>query len=151
MSSRWYPMFQKGNPQLRVFLPNFWMKLVRPQCPQADNQVEFHVSMGMTKYDVKNYLEKIYNVKVLDVRTRIKMGRFKKSLDRGYIIKDDDIKVAYAILPKDQKFVFPDIFNVEEKKKNEASEKRTVDEMKEGYKDFLKTNNKPGVPGWYSI
>ncbi|XP_008545863.1 39S ribosomal protein L23, mitochondrial [Microplitis demolitor] len=151
MSSRWYPMFQKGNPQLRVFLPNFWMKLVRPQFPQADNQVEFHVSMGMTKHDIKNYLEKIYNVKTVDVRTRIKMGRFKKSLERGYIIKDEDIKIAYAILPKDQKFVFPDIFNVEEKKKTEASEKRTIDEMKEGYKDFLKANNKPGVPGWYSM
>ena len=30
MSSRWYPIYQRGNPQLRVFLPNFWMKLVKP-------------------------------------------------------------------------------------------------------------------------
>ena len=30
MSTRWYPIYQRGNPQLRVFLPNFWMKLVKP-------------------------------------------------------------------------------------------------------------------------
>jgi hypothetical protein len=29
MSTRWYPIYQRGNPQLRVFLPNFWMKLVK--------------------------------------------------------------------------------------------------------------------------
>lgn len=52
----------------------------------------------MTKYDIKNYLEKIYKINVKDVRTRIKMGEFKKCLNGGYIIKDDDIKVAYAIL-----------------------------------------------------
>ena len=34
MSSRWYPIYQKGNPQLRVFLPNFWMKMVKPDYNQ---------------------------------------------------------------------------------------------------------------------
>jgi large subunit ribosomal protein L23 len=29
MSTRWYPIYQRGNPQLRIFLPNFWMKLVK--------------------------------------------------------------------------------------------------------------------------
>ncbi|XP_074108272.1 mitochondrial ribosomal protein L23 [Cotesia typhae] len=152
MSTRWYPIYQKGNPQLRVFLPNFWMKLVKPQFEEVvPNQIEFHVSMEMTKHDVKNYLQKIYNVPALDVRTRIKMGRFRRCPDGGYIVKDDDIKVAYAIMPKDFKFEFPDIFKVEEKKKEEKIDKRTVDDMKDGYKAFLKNNNKPGVPGWFSI
>lgn len=94
-----YPIYQKGNPQLRVFLPNFWMKLVKPQFQEVvPNQIEFHVSMEMTKHDVKNYLQKIYNVPALDVRTRIKMGRFRRCPDGGYIVKDDDIKVAYAIM-----------------------------------------------------
>lgn len=30
----------------------------------------------MTKYDVKNYLEKIYNVPVGVIRTRIQFGEF---------------------------------------------------------------------------
>ena len=34
MSTRWYPIYQKGNPQLRVFLPNFWMKMVKPNFNQ---------------------------------------------------------------------------------------------------------------------
>jgi hypothetical protein len=34
MSTRWYPIYQRGNPQLRVFLPNFWMKMVEPNYNQ---------------------------------------------------------------------------------------------------------------------
>lgn len=74
------------------------MKVVPKQHESPDNIVEFHCSMGMTKYDVKNYLQKIYNINVVDVRTRIKLGKFSRCRDGGYIIKDDDIKVAYAIL-----------------------------------------------------
>lgn len=91
-------MYQRGNPQLRVFLPNFWMKLVNKQFKSPDNIVEFHCSMEMTTFDVKNYLKKIYNIDVVDVRTRIKVGKFSKSIYDGTIIKADDIKVAYAIL-----------------------------------------------------
>ena len=93
-----YPIYQKGNPQLRIFLPNFWMKLVRSPPKQQPNVVEFHCSMEMTKYDVKNYLEKIYNIPVIDVKTRIAMGKFRKDIGKGYIVKDDDIKHAYVTL-----------------------------------------------------
>lgn len=37
----------------------------------------------MTKYDVKNYLEKIYEVPVGAVRTRIQFGEFLHSLTDG--------------------------------------------------------------------
>uniref|UniRef100_A0A0K8RGS3 Large ribosomal subunit protein uL23m n=1 Tax=Ixodes ricinus TaxID=34613 RepID=A0A0K8RGS3_IXORI len=60
MSSRLYPQYVKGNPQLRIFLPNFWMKLVKHGKPQPPNTVKFVVPLQMTKYGVKNYLEKIY-------------------------------------------------------------------------------------------
>lgn len=93
-----YPIYQRGNPQLRVFLPNFWMKLVRPKPKQLPNVVQFHCSMEMTKFDVKNYLEKIYNIPIVDVRTNIKMGKFRKDYGKGYIVKDDDIKCAYIVL-----------------------------------------------------
>ena len=89
MSSRWYPIYQKGNPQLRVFLPNFWMKMVKPDYNQYGAstpsnkvtvifkctklsltlQAQFIVSSQMTKHDVKNYLEKIYQVKRNNTRT----------------------------------------------------------------------------------
>ncbi|KAF4521460.1 hypothetical protein B566_EDAN001757 [Ephemera danica] len=87
-----YPLYQKGNPQLRVFLPNFFMKLVKDtyRVNQLPNMVTFHVSMEMTEYDVKNYLEKIYNVPVIEVRTEV--CEFKKQPWKGYIVKDDDYK-----------------------------------------------------------
>lgn len=93
-----YPIYQRGNPQLRVFLPNFWMKLVRPTRSQLPNTVNFQCSMEMTKHDIRNYLEKIYNVPVVDVRTRIGLGKFKKDIGKGYITKEDDIKFAFVTL-----------------------------------------------------
>lgn len=69
-----YPLYQRGNPQLRVFLPNFWMKLVRPEELQPKNVVQFIVPTGMTNYDIQNYLEKIYKVKVIKVESNIENG-----------------------------------------------------------------------------
>ena len=93
-----YPIYQRGGPQLRVFLPNFWLKLVRPTHEQPPNVVQFACSMEMTKYDIQNYLEKIYNIKVIDVRTRIALGETRRVPVKGYIVKDDDTKYAYVTL-----------------------------------------------------
>lgn len=98
MSTRWYPLFRPSGPQLRVFLPNFWLKLIRPTHEQPENIVQFACSMEMTKYDVKNYLEKVYNVPVVEVRTRIGMGRTKRDMKVGYVTKEDDTKYAYVTL-----------------------------------------------------
>lgn len=98
MSSRWYPIYQRGNPQLRVFLPNFWMKLIKPLEEQPKNVVTFSVSMQMTKHDVKNYLEKIYKIPVVDVRTRIELGSTKRDTTYGYVTKNDDMKLAYVTM-----------------------------------------------------
>lgn len=69
-----YPMYQRGNPQLRIFLPNFWMKLVRPEEKQPKNVVQFIVPTGMTNYDIRNYLEKIYKINVIKVESSIENG-----------------------------------------------------------------------------
>uniref|UniRef100_V5I5T5 Large ribosomal subunit protein uL23m n=1 Tax=Ixodes ricinus TaxID=34613 RepID=V5I5T5_IXORI len=90
MSSRLYPQYVKGNPQLRIFLPNFWMKLVKHGKPQPPNTVKFVVPLQMTKYDVKNYLEKIYKVPVAShgrtndyVRTSRRSGKLKLTKGDG--------------------------------------------------------------------
>lgn len=98
MSTRWYPIYRKGSPQLRVFLPNFWLKIVKPTHNQPANIVQFACSMEMTKYDVKNYLEKIYNIPVIEVRTRIEMGATRRDKSLGYVVKDEDTKLAYVTL-----------------------------------------------------
>lgn len=74
------------------------MKLVHPTPKQQPNIVHFQCSMEMTKHDIKNYLTKIYNVPVVDVRTKIALGRFRKDPGKGYIVKDDDIKYAMVTM-----------------------------------------------------
>ena len=53
----------------------------------------------MTKYDIKNYLEKIYNVPVANVKTVNKLGKTRKNDFADYLIKDDDQKIAFVTLP----------------------------------------------------
>ncbi|XP_061629363.1 large ribosomal subunit protein uL23m isoform X1 [Phyllopteryx taeniolatus] len=93
-----YPFYQLGNPQLRLFRPNWFLTLVRPGKEQPPDTVQFRVPMEMTKYDVKNYLEKIYNVPVGDVRTRIQFGSNKKRNHLNQRVKQPDYKVAYVQL-----------------------------------------------------
>ncbi|KAK7071068.1 54S ribosomal protein L23, mitochondrial [Halocaridina rubra] len=151
MSTRWYPKYITGNPQLRVFLPNFFMKLVKPEVPQLPNVVQFKVSMQMTKHDVKNYLEKIYSVKVESVVTHVRMGKFSRNAVGGYVIKDDDFKLAYVTLPKDEKFEFPNLFP-EEKEKELDKQKEQLNTLKDEWK-MITTKNKhrQGVPSWLGI
>lgn len=147
MSSRWYPIYQRGNPQLRIFLPNFWLKLVKPENNQPECVVQFHCSMEMTKHDIKSYLTKIYNVPVVHVRTRIAMGEFRKEPHKGYIIKDDDVKIAYVTLPKDQKFVYPDIFPKDKENKILDEGEKSLEQIKTSFKDYLDRNKeRPGIP-----
>ncbi|XP_076162363.1 mitochondrial ribosomal protein L23 isoform X2 [Ptiloglossa arizonensis] len=148
MSTRWYPLYQKGNPQLRVFLPNFWLKLVKPEHKQPDNVVQFHCSMEMTRFDVRNYLEKIYNVYPVKVNTRIAFGKTKKCELGNYVIKDDDIKIAYVTLPKDQKFVYPTLFD---KKEDMIRLEEQLEEMKEKTKQYVKENKMPSFPNWFTV
>ncbi|XP_057185098.1 39S ribosomal protein L23, mitochondrial isoform X2 [Triplophysa rosa] len=66
-----YPLYQLGNPQMRLFRPPFTMTLVRPGKEQPPDTVQFRIPMEITKFDVRNYLETIYSVPVAAVRTRI--------------------------------------------------------------------------------
>ncbi|CAH1125949.1 unnamed protein product [Ceutorhynchus assimilis] len=150
MSTRWYPIYQKTGPQLRVFLPNFWMKLIRTTEKQPKNIVQFSCSMQMTQFDIKNYLEKIYNVKTVDIRTRIALGKTRKDPGNGYVIKEDDAKYAYVTLPKGEEFQFPDLYPDENKDKEDYE--KSLEQTKQGYKDYLEKNKgRPGMPGWFTI
>lgn len=159
-----------GGPQRRVFLPNFWLKLVSPQHEQPPNVVQFACSMEMTIYDIKNYLEKIYNVDVVQVSTRIALGKTRQDSVKGYVVKDDDIKYAYvtlvklyfcfffcsnidrrfALQPKDQKFEFPNLYpeKIEAERKDE--EQRSITAAKKQHLEFTeKMKHKQGLPGWF--
>ncbi|OAD52912.1 putative 39S ribosomal protein L23, mitochondrial [Eufriesea mexicana] len=148
MSTRWYPLYQKGNPQLRIFLPNFWLKLVKPEHNQPKNVVQFHCSMEMTRYDVKNYLEKIYDIHPIHVRTRIALG--KTYMPQKFVVKKDDVKIAYVVLPKDEEFTFPTIIP-KDSKDNEDRHKLYAKSLKENFEKFVERNNWPGIPSWFRV
>lgn len=65
---------------------------------QPENVVQLHCSMEMTRLDVSNYLEKIYNVSPIHVRIRIGLGKTRMCPKQRCVIKDDDMKIAYVVL-----------------------------------------------------
>ncbi|KMQ95271.1 39s ribosomal protein mitochondrial [Lasius niger] len=75
------------------------------------------------------------------------MGRTKKDKLQGAIIKEDDRKIAYVVLSKDQSFVFPDLFK---DAKSDIDEK-TINESKQDLQEYIKVNKAPGLPGWFRI
>lgn len=40
-----YPLYQLGNPQLRIFRPNWFLTLVRPGKEQPPDTVQFRIPM----------------------------------------------------------------------------------------------------------
>lgn len=52
----------------------------------------------MTKYDVRNYLQLIYKIPVIHVKTIVKCGDIKKAPGKSYLIKDEDYKRAIVHL-----------------------------------------------------
>lgn len=97
--------------QARIFLPKWFVKVVRPGRELPDDTVQLHVPLDMSKIDIKNYMEKIYNIPVAKVNTRIQTGKVKTKVYRNDAIqyKSPDVKVAYVIL-KEGSFKFPDLF-----------------------------------------
>uniref|UniRef100_A0ACB8G4A2 54S ribosomal protein L23, mitochondrial n=1 Tax=Sphaerodactylus townsendi TaxID=933632 RepID=A0ACB8G4A2_9SAUR len=69
-----YPLYQFGNPQIRVFRSNYFLKLVRPGVPQPEDTVQFRIPLEMTRLELKDYMENIYKVPVAAIRTRIQHG-----------------------------------------------------------------------------
>ena len=160
MSTRWYPIYQRGNPQLRVFLPNFWMKLMNPETfigkgnTAPPNKLYFVVSSEMTRFDVKNYLEKIYQVPVANVKTFNKMGKTRQNHFGNYIVKDDDYKVAFVTLPSDHKFEWPDLKIKSELDATDEETKDDVDEAKRLYEKSVRADTnkyRPGVPTFFGL
>ncbi|KAM6961177.1 large ribosomal subunit protein uL23m [Aplochiton taeniatus] len=108
--------------------------------------------MEMTKCDVRNYLESIYNVSVAVVRTRIQFGSNKKRNHLIQKVKMPDYKVAYVQLGQQQTFAFPDVFPQKDSQPAEGS----VEEMQEKFMEDEKQRQKAdprrgGVTEWFGL
>uniref|UniRef100_A0A7E4VH25 Large ribosomal subunit protein uL23m n=1 Tax=Panagrellus redivivus TaxID=6233 RepID=A0A7E4VH25_PANRE len=119
MTTRISRLWQPGNPQNRVFFPDFWLKVV--ETPKVGykrlpkNAAKFEIDQRMSRTDVREYLEKIYKLPVRDVRIENKLGdiTWNAPLDkekRRAIWKDDDRKFAYVYFAKEIEFNYPVIF-----------------------------------------
>uniref|UniRef100_A0A8C5YVH1 Large ribosomal subunit protein uL23m n=1 Tax=Marmota marmota marmota TaxID=9994 RepID=A0A8C5YVH1_MARMA len=102
--------------------------------------------MEMTRVDLRNYLERIYNVPVAAVRTRVQHGSNRKRDHRNVRIKKPDYKVAYVQLAHGQTFTFPDLFP-------EREQSPAGGPVEEG--PFQqKPSSHPrqgGIPNWFSL
>ncbi|KAM9763819.1 large ribosomal subunit protein uL23m [Dama dama] len=147
-----YPLYQLGNPQLRVFRTNFFIQLVRPGTAQPEDTVQFRIPMEMTRVDLKNYLERIYSVPVAAVRTRVQHGSNRRRDHRNVRIKQPDYKVAYVQLAHGQTFTFPDLFP----KGKQSGGRPTDEDLRDQVLEEQRQHRSPdprrgGVPGWFGL
>ncbi|XP_047548153.1 39S ribosomal protein L23, mitochondrial isoform X2 [Lutra lutra] len=153
--TRWYPLYQLGNPQLRVFRTNFFIRLVRPGTAQPEDTVQFRIPMEMTRVDLRNYLERIYNVPVATVRTRVQHGSNRKRDHRNVRVKSPDYKVAYVQLAHGQTFTFPDLFpDKKQSPDGSPSGDDIQDKLLEEQRQQQRQRQDPrrgGVPDWFGL
>ncbi|KAM7329609.1 large ribosomal subunit protein uL23m isoform X1 [Alexandromys fortis] len=140
-----YPLYQLGGPQLRVFRTNFFIQLVRPGTAQPEDTVQFRIPMEMTRVDLRNYLEQIYNVPVAAVRTRVQHGSNRRRDHKNVRIKKPDYKVAYVQLAHGQTFTFPDLFP--------EKEPSPADPLEEEPQQQRQSSDPrcPGIPSWFGL
>ena len=83
----------------KVYFPSFVMAILRPPPAFPRNRSIFKCSPLMNKYDIRNYLESIYGVKVLEVNTIKYLGAKRKDT-LGRSIKLADWKKAVVTFDK---------------------------------------------------
>ncbi|KAM8929450.1 large ribosomal subunit protein uL23m [Lycaon pictus] len=147
-----YPLYQLGNPQLRVFRTNFFIQLVRPGTAQPEDTVQFRIPMEMTRVDLRNYLERIYNVPVAAVRTRVQHGSNRKRDYRNVRVKKPDYKVAYVQLAHGQTFTFPDLFPEKKSPDGSPGDDDIRDQLLEDQRRRqTRDPRRGGVPDWFGL
>jgi large subunit ribosomal protein L23 len=63
---------------VKVWFPNMFMKLIKVDMKAKAPTALFHIPPSMTKFEVKEYLTKIYNVPVESVATANFLGKWKR-------------------------------------------------------------------------
>lgn len=119
--------------------------MMKPSERQPKNLVKFKTDPRMTDWDIKNYLEKIYNVRVAGIKSRIMAGELhKSSFGLG---KKEDFRIAYVTLPPDQKFEWPELFPKKKLDEETLDYEKTLAELKSSR---TIDQNQKGMPTWFS-
>lgn len=108
----------------------------------------------MTENDVRNYLEKIYKLKVCNIRSAIHAGEMPMGRTSQYLVKKYDYRLCHVSLPVGTTFTHPkeDLFLVEGKAPDATAMEtamKDVDKVKQKFRD---TTWKSGrhLPTWWS-
>ncbi|XP_072045215.1 large ribosomal subunit protein uL23m-like [Amphiura filiformis] len=143
-----YPVTVRGGPQRRNFFPEFWMRLVKSAVDNPPNIVTFHCPVQMTKFEIKSYLEKIYNVPVLKVNTEVvAIPLFRTHKNQRFKPKDD-YKRAHITLPAGQTFEFPDLFPTTKKEEDDKT-MQNLEKLQKKQDRIVK--DRGGISPWFSL
>ena len=119
--------------------------MVKPSKPVPENVVAFKTDVKMTDWDIKNYLEKIYKVKIAGISSRIMSGKLRRT--RTGVSKFEDHRLAEITLAEGQTFKWPDLFPTEKADESFKDYEETLKQLNEGRK---LDPNKSGLPTWFS-
>lgn len=143
-----YPLWYPNNPRVRLFLPLFWLRMVKHEKPLPSDIIKFECHWQMTKSDVRQYLEKLYGVKTLDTRIEIKRGEYIKHPAKPGSLSPpmDDRKYVYVQL-KGETFKFPNIFEI--KKPSDELIKEQNQAMKRFNENYNKSKDRLNIGDWF--
>lgn len=74
------------------------------------NLYTFQVGLNANKFEIKNTVEKTFNVNVLDIKTIIRKGKTKRAGKKRLEVKKSSKKIAIVTLKAEQKI---DLFEVQ--------------------------------------
>jgi len=122
-----------------IFFP--WQNFILHQSGSylEPNRVAFRVPVNMTKFDIREYLRKLYGVKVVKVNTYIKLPNQKMCSNRNYFKTDAQYKKAIVTCEE----VIPD----EVKMMHSSRNLRLNPALTKGALDPQITRGNPARPG----
>ncbi|KAL4233833.1 54S ribosomal protein L23 [Mactra antiquata] len=153
-----YPLYYKGDPSPKIVLPLFWMKLIPPERKIPPHYVHFQVHPQMSKLDIKQYLEKIYDVPVLNVRTELRkrdvMAFSSKVSTQGILGENrekrhtEEDKYAYVQL-RGTTFKYPGYFEEGGQTATQYEQEMAAEEKKRWRAENSKQQVNQGLPPWF--
>ncbi len=137
-----------GNPQNRLFLPLYWLKIVEPRKTLPKDFVKFECHWQMSSSDVHQYLEKLYKVPVLDVRIEIEKGKYIKHPKKPGCLSPPmpEQKFAYVQL-REGEFTYPKLFEANKINKYE-NDLKAMESIQN--KEKNKNLNRLDIGGWFA-
>lgn len=104
----------------------------------------------MTDRDVKNYLEKIYKVPVVNVRTVPRDAKIEKDFKGDLVKKEDDYRSAYVQLPIGVNFEFPDLFPDQKREEERVEHNNAIKLQENKEKETMeKYQRMKNLPSWF--